>query len=294
MEKKMNKFFTKASALVFACLSTSLVFGAGPHAGAIVSDVQLGIEDVLHPTTATSAIPSDLPIHKCVLDFSDTIPVLISAAKLGGYLISENSTGKLDLIDIAYLTMEGVAAGARKDPGKFGEFAPYVANQDAIFNAFARSIGRIRTAQHDLSVLGNPETCEEFVRDTLTLDLPAVLDELLAATTVSVLVENKAKITSGIVSIIAADTGLPVVLDELLAATTASVLVENKAKIKSGIVSIIEADPAGFIPMFAKLLNTSYNGLANAAAVVTADLEAIKEKISGCGCFPCFSGKKKR
>lgn len=253
----MYKFFTKASALVFVCFGTSLIFGAEAprepiHAGTVVVDIRDGIDDVLRPGAATSTIPSDLPIQQCILDFSDTIPILMSTAKLGAYLVSENSQGKLDLLDIAYLTVEGLAAGARKNPGNFGAFATYVIDQNAIFNAFARSIGRIRTAERNLSVLSDRGTCERFVRDTIKADLPVVLDELLK----------------------------PV----------SSMTPTDKSAIIGGIVSVISADPARFIPMFASLLNKSYLGLASAAAVVTADIDI--EKISGCGCFPCF-GKKK-
>ncbi len=249
MENKMNNFLTKAGALVFAFLSVPTFAAAPLHVGTLIDDVRTGIDDIRNPATAVTAIPTDLPIHQCVLDFSDTIPILISTAKLGSYLVSEQSEGKLDLIDIAYLTMEGLAAGARKESNKFGAFASYVADEDVMFNTFARSIGRIRTAEHDLSVLGNLATCQKFVRDTITLDLPIVLEELLKTTAVPIL--NK-----------------------------------NKAEIANGIVALMKTDPVGFIPMFAKLLNASYNGLSGAAAMVTADIQVIKEKVSsGCGCF---------
>lgn len=167
----MNKFLTKAGALIYVCLSTSLVFGA-ESAPTNVTEVIADISD------AATRVPTAMPVQQCVLDFSNTNTILSSTAKIGFNLLSEKMTGTLDLLDIVYLTLEGVAAGSRQNPSRFGNVASYFSDQNAVYTSFGHIIGTMRTAQHDLSILRDIAQCTAFVRSTITTDLPILLNDM--------------------------------------------------------------------------------------------------------------------
>ena len=181
----MSKFFTKTSAFVFVC--SSLLFAANnaavsvaitpekdskpPVVGAVLNLSEV-ITDIVH------AEPVVLPFQKCVLNFSDPAQTARSSAKIATYLIVEKTTGTLDLADIAYLTCEGIAAASRKTPAAFGKLAPYFADEKAVYQNIGQVIGSIEVASHDLSVLGNLESCKAFVEKTIATDLPKLLTRL--------------------------------------------------------------------------------------------------------------------
>jgi hypothetical protein len=229
----MYKFFTKASALVFTFLSASITFCAEKEPTSI-GDVIVDI---------TTARPATLSFSKCVLDFSDTRKIMASSAKIGVYLLAEKASNQLDLMDIAYITFEGIAAGSRANPSGFGKLAPYFTNEDAVYETFGRAMGGLTAAKQDLSILGNPASCTSFVQGTINRDLPKLLTQL----------------------------GMPV---------------SDQEDIK--LLATV------FTPMFAQLLNRTYAGALVASSAFATIIDDVEEKVSGCGCFPCFGGKAKK
>lgn len=170
----MNKFFIKASALVFVCFGTSLVFGMEDHTPTSITGIVADISG------ATTRMPVTMPMQQCVLDFSNPSAILSSTAKIGFSLLSEKMTGKLDLLDIVYLTLEGVAAGSRQNPSRFGSVASFFSDPNAVYTSFGHILGTMSTAQHDLSVLADLAQCTAFVRGTITTDLPILLNDMKA------------------------------------------------------------------------------------------------------------------
>ncbi len=244
MEKKMNKFLTKASALVFAFLCVSNVFSA--TAATELSAITLG-EDIID-----AAPPAVMPFKQCILNFSDPLD---TAKKIGVFLFNEKfGGGKLELIDIAYLTFEGIAEGARKNPGKFGEFGKYFNNENAVYGAFGKVLGSFNIAKSDLSTLATLEGCQTFVRGTILEGFPLLFDK------------------------IPDEAGLP----------------HLSADIQRGIVEMLASPKDPFVRWFAGILNTSYTSSAVVADQISAGFKEIEDFTVGCGCFPCFSGKKKR
>lgn len=166
----MTKFLSKAALLAFACFNATQMFGAGET----LSDVVLNVKDAA-PSRA-------LTISKCVLDFSTPNKIAASSGKIAVYLLGEKANNTLDTVDIAYLTFEGIAAGARSNPDKFGKLAPYFNDPEAVYTNFMQIAGSIEVAEKELSVLGDLATCTTFVQGTITKDLPALLTRLNVST----------------------------------------------------------------------------------------------------------------
>lgn len=179
----MSKFFTKTSAFVFVC--SSLLFGATDDAAVSVAitseetkpaaNLSSVIVDIVH------AEPASLPFQKCVLNFSDPKQ---TARSITSFLLTEKITGTLDLIDIAYLTFEGIAAASRITPPAlpaFGKLAPYFADEDAVYQNIGYVIGSLNVAGQTLVILENPTTCKNFVNETITTDLHKLLTRLGAS-----------------------------------------------------------------------------------------------------------------
>lgn len=167
----MNNFFTKASALVLAFLSVSTAFCA-----TVTEREPTSVGDII--TDVTTARPATLSFSKCVLDFSNPTKIMASSAKIGVYLLAEKASNQLDLMDIAYLTFEGIAAGSRANPSGFGKLAPYFTNENAVYDTFGRVMGGLTAAKQDLSVLGNLASCTRFVQGTIDTGLPNLLTQL--------------------------------------------------------------------------------------------------------------------
>lgn len=165
----MNSFFTKASALVFAFLSISTSLCAAQREPTSLDDV---IADV------TTARPATLSFSKCILDFSNPTAIAASSARIGVYLLAEKASNQLDLMDIAYLTCEGIAAGSRANPLGFGRLAQYFTDPNAVYNTFGRVMGSITAAKQDLSILGDLASCTRFVQGTIDTGLPNLLTQL--------------------------------------------------------------------------------------------------------------------
>ncbi|MCX7352208.1 MAG: hypothetical protein NTW22_02865 [Proteobacteria bacterium] len=182
----MSKFFTKTSAFVFVC--SSLLFGATDNAAvsvAITSEEDgkppvagavLNLGEVI--TDIRHAEPAVLPFQKCVLNFSDPKQ---TARGIASFLLTEKITGTLDLIDIAYLTFEGIAAASRKTPAAFGKLAQYFADEDAVYQNIGHVMGSLNVAGQTLVILENLTTCKNFVNETITTDLPKLLTRLGAS-----------------------------------------------------------------------------------------------------------------
>jgi hypothetical protein len=180
----MSKFFTKTSAFVFVC--SSLLFAADNAAITSEEDSKppvvgavLNLSEVI--TDIVNAEPAVLPFQECVLNFSDHAQTARSCAKIATYLIVEKTTGTLDLADIGYLTFEAIAAASRKTPAAYGKLAPYFADEKAVYQNIGQVIGSIEVASHDLSVLGNFESCKAFVEKTIATDLEKLLTRLGAS-----------------------------------------------------------------------------------------------------------------
>ncbi len=176
----MSKFLTKIGMLALAFTNLSIVHAAAETQSSLN---ELAIEIVNAPAAAT------LTIQKCVLDFSSTTTTAASSGRIAVYLLSEKTNSTLDFIDIAYLTFEGIAAGARKEQARFGKLAPYFTDKDAVYTNFLQIAGSIEKTQHELSVLANLKTCTAFVQKTVTTDLPTLLTKLNVST------EDQADIT---------------------------------------------------------------------------------------------------
>ena len=168
----MNSFLTKAGALVLVCLNTSLIFGAATAPATAEISLTQVLDDTRNASVAT------LPFSQCVLDFSTPMAIAASSAKIGVHLLVDKADGALNLTDIAYITFEGVAAGSRSNPAKFGKLAQYFADQNAVYSTFGRVMGGIAVGTQDLSVLGNLQTCTTFVQTTVSTNLPALLTQL--------------------------------------------------------------------------------------------------------------------
>jgi hypothetical protein len=174
----MSKFFTKTSAFVFVC--SSLLFAADNAAitseetkpAANLSSV---IVDIVH------AEPDSLPFQKCVLNFSDPKQ---TARSITSFLLTEKITGTLDLIDIAYLTFEGIAAASRITPPAlpaFGKLARYFDDEDAVYQNIGYVIGSLNVASQTLDSLEDESVCTAFVNETITTDLHKLLTRLGAS-----------------------------------------------------------------------------------------------------------------
>ena len=166
----MKKFLLQAATLAFACFNTTQIFGATEGENSTLTDIALEVKDAAPSRTLT--------ISKCVLDFSTPNKIAASSGKIAVYLLGEKANNTLDLTDIAYLTFEGIAAGARSNPDKFGKLAPYFSNPEAVYTNFMQIAGSIEVAQHELTILGDLTTCTTFVQGTIAKDLPALLTKL--------------------------------------------------------------------------------------------------------------------
>lgn len=167
----MGKPLTKTRILALAVISSSLIFGATEERK------EVALSDVI--TDIRNATPSStLTITKCVLDFSDHRTILASSARMGGYLLAEETKNTLDLADFVYLTFEGIAAGARQDPEKFGKLARYFTDKDAVYNNFMQIAGSIQQTQQELVILADLGSCTNFVQQTISKDLPTLLKKM--------------------------------------------------------------------------------------------------------------------
>jgi len=163
----MNKFL-KAGITALILLISPSIFCADKE-GAL-SDVILDIKDAAPSRTLT--------IEKCILDFSTPNKIAASSCRIGVYLLSEKTNDTLDLVDIAYLTFEGIAAGSRSTPGKFGRLAHCFIDKGAVYTSFMQIAGSMEVAEHELTVLGNLQSCTAFVQQTIAKDLPNLLTKL--------------------------------------------------------------------------------------------------------------------
>ncbi len=163
----MKYFYTKIYIAMFVGLSATALHSADNNLSQVLLDVNSATK------TATT-----LPFSQCVLDFTDANTSLTSAATLGMHLVADNATGTLGLTDASYCIMEILAATIRKTPGSFGNLPKYFTDVNAVYTAFGEIANTTQTAERDLSVLGDINTCTSFVKSTATIDLPKLLSKL--------------------------------------------------------------------------------------------------------------------
>ena len=170
----MNKFLKAGITALTLLISPSIFSAEKENALGALSDVILDIKDGAPSRTLT--------ISKCILNFSTPNEIAASSARIGVYLLSEKTNDTLDLADIAYLTFEGIAAGSRSAPEKFGRLAPYFTDKDAVYTNFMQIAGSMEIAERELRVLGDLQSCTELVQQTITKDLPVLLTKLNVST----------------------------------------------------------------------------------------------------------------
>ena len=169
----MNNFLTKSSAFAFMCLCAPVVFSAS---SSTVNPTPANLSELV--TEVINAPVASLPFVQCTLDFSNSSSITLSTAKIISVLGAERMAGALSMLDVEYLVMEGIAAGARANQSQFGNLASYFADQNAVYNAFAKISGQVSCASQALGVLTTAPGATLFVQNTITNDLPKLLQQL--------------------------------------------------------------------------------------------------------------------
>ena len=262
----MNSFLTKAGALVLVCLNTSLIFGASsattqpggdvppalvldngapPTPKVVVPTPITNVTDVIASVVAAPSAP--LPFQQCLQNYSDPMNIAASAGAMAVGLISANALGTLSEEYLSYLTLEALAAEARKNSASLGDLGRFLCdktandislNTSSVYAAFQKITGQLTTASDDLSsIFASQAACTTFVATTVTSELPQLLKALG--------LENN-----------------PLAADISVLSTVV-------------------------VPVISPLLYNSYNGLMKVGANVKAEAQVIDAKIKACcGCWP--------
>lgn len=149
---------------------------------AFVLGAVLTLSSTLHATSATeplSTVVAPKPLRQFVINFDDNpMHDALLATALGLRMKMSMTQKDFDATQITYYTLEGLAGIVRANASRFGTFASYFEDKDAVYQNFERLQAGKADLKASLTVLSDADQCTLFVQGVVEKDLPSLLKKM--------------------------------------------------------------------------------------------------------------------